>query len=475
MPRYKYALVACARWEEAYIQEWLAYHQSIGFDHVYLYSNDDDPTALAKVVAPYLHGPDPFVTLRHWPQVGEQVAIYLHFLETFREETEWFSFLDIDEFFVLKGVDDVYRFMQDYHASTDCLTFNWVAYGHAWKLQRDDAPVLGSHLWRAEGPADATKMLCRSRLVTADLVRAGHGQGRGAFWHFLDNYRLPGLRCRDVLYQPTDGYSARLPESPRAFVDRPGFRQGVLDRAYIAHVQFKSEDDFLRRWRRGGFDNGEHWRALFESGRYRAVLAEGNRVYDTYLAAYWYRYVRDGMRMGNAPADPAQPYPNLALNKPSWQSSVFRPDGPVPPGSRVSGGGNNGLRTGSYGFHTLPEPRPWWIVDLLAAHRVAAIHIYNRHHTADSTVLSAALDVLGSADGATWTTLFANPGTAFGQDGTPLVVRPASGTLCRFVMVRLRTGGTLHLDEIEVYGDPEPVAAPLAATSLSPDALKTVG
>jgi hypothetical protein len=49
-----------------------------------------------------------------------------------------------------------------------------------------------------------------------------------------------------------------------------------------------------------------------------------------------------------------------------------------PTGSRTSGGGNNGVRTGSYGFHTDLETQPWWAIDLLGRYYIEAIHIYNR-------------------------------------------------------------------------------------------------
>ncbi|MBS0640562.1 MAG: glycosyltransferase family 2 protein [Proteobacteria bacterium] len=475
MPRHKFSLVACARWEEAYIQEWIEYHQSIGFDHIYLYSNDDDPAPLISAVSPYLHGDKPFVTLRHWRHIGEQPQIYLHFLETFREETEWFSFLDIDEFFTLKGVDDIYAFMLDYQSSTDCLYFNWVQYGHSFKQQRDDLPVLTSYLWRAAGPADATKLLCRASSVPAELVRDGLARGRGAFWHFLDNYNLPDVRCRDVLYHPTQGYSANLPDSPRPFVTRPGFAGAILDRAYIAHVQFKSEEDFLRRWRRGGFDNGEHWKALFESGRYKTLLAEANQVYDTYLAAYWHRYTEAARRVDTQPHLVPPPGENVALNKPSWQSSVHRPGPDEPPGSRILGGGNNGLRRCAYGFHTQAEPRPWWVVDLLAPHVITEIHIYNRRDTHAAAARSRTLELRGSADGATWETLYRHQGEPFGFDGMPLVARLPPGTQYRFIQVRLHSDEALHLVEVEVYGMPSPRPVALVGTALSPEALSADG
>ncbi len=454
MPRHKYSIVACARWEEAFIQEWLEYHRSIGFDHVYLYSNDDDPGPLAKVVAPYLHGANPFVTLRHWPDAGVQAPIYLHFLETFKHETEWFAFLDIDEFLVLKGVNDVYGFMLDYRNTVDCLYFHSIIYGNNGKLKRDDAPVLTSYLRRASGPSDATKMLCRSAAVPTELVRSGNERGRGAFWHFLDNYQLPGLRCRDVFHHPMDGYSASLPDSPSRFVNRAGFAPAVLDRAYVAHFQFKSEADFLRRWQRGELDNGEHWKRLFESGRYRDLLAETNAVYDTYLHDYWSSYTGPVTSIVATSAKPSAAAENVALHKPSSQSSIYQPDGGEPAGSSVSGAGNNGRRTGRYGFHTTHEAQPWWMVDLLDSYDIAEIRVYNRIDSPGVAKRSQALDVLCSRDGEAWETVFANPDELFGLDGRPLAVTLATTGPYRFVMLRLRMAGILHLDEVEVYGTP---------------------
>jgi hypothetical protein len=159
------------------------------------------------------------------------------------------------------------------------------------------------------------------------------------------------------------------------------------------------------------------------------------------------------------------PDENVALNKPSWQSSAYRTDGVEPAGSQFSGGGNNGVRTGIYGFHTLFETQPWWIVDLLAPHVLTEIHIYNRR---DHYVLASranALDILASHDGGAWITLFSYQRLEpFGLDGQPLIVTVADKTPYRFVKLMLRNDEHLHLDEIEIYGQPVGVAAGSRAT-----------
>ena len=460
--RHAFALVACARWEETTIQEWVEYHKSIGFSHIYLYANDDDPTPLFRAVAPYTYGSDPFVTFLHWGRPGEQTAMYLHFLRTFKPETTWFCFLDIDEFFVLKGIDNIGRFMRGYEAQTDCLYFNWVLYGNSGRLRREDGPTLTTCLRRALGPDIHTKLLCRSSAIDTAAIAQRCAGGRWAFHHFLDNAGLPGLRCHDVLLESVQGYAASFPDSATRFISRAGFSDAILNRAYIAHFQFRSEEDFMRRWQRGGFGEDETWRALFETGQHKALLADRNQVYDIYLAALWHRHTAGALRDG---ADRVAPGENVALHKPSWQSSVFLPDQAEPALSRTAGGGNNGVRTGTYGFHTDYELRPWWIVDLLAQHRIEAVHIYNRRDSPVVIVRANELDVLVSADGLAWHVLWSNPAEApFGLDGAPLVVTAPPDLACRFLLLRLRGTGYLHLDEVEVYGTaidpPPPVAVP---------------
>jgi hypothetical protein len=104
--------MACARWETPYIVEWLLYHRAIGFDHVYLFCNDDDPTELYSQVLPLIQSADPFVTFRHFPFQGQQFQMYMTGLRQWKDKTEWLMFLDIDEFLCIRGSNDIKFFVQ---------------------------------------------------------------------------------------------------------------------------------------------------------------------------------------------------------------------------------------------------------------------------------------------------------------------------------------------------------------------------
>jgi len=123
-------------------------------------------------------------------------------------------------------------------------------------------------------------------------------------------------------------------------------------------------------------------------------------------------------------------------------------------------GAVDGVKDGTYGFHTNSEAGPWWHVDLGQSLPLDRVVIYNR---CDGNVedRAARLEVLLSDDGKTWAELYRHDGSKFlgSTDNKPLVV-PAAGKKARFVRVRIPEKQYFHLDEVEVYrpGNAENVA-----------------
>jgi hypothetical protein len=111
-------------------------------------------------------------------------------------------------------------------------------------------------------------------------------------------------------------------------------------------------------------------------------------------------------------------------------------------------GAVDGVKNGTYGFHTNSDAKPWWQVDLGQPMALDRIVIYNR---GDGNVegRAARLQVLLSGDGKTWTPLYQHNGTKFSGfvDKNPLVV-PGGGKQARFVRIQLPEPGYFHLDEV---------------------------
>jgi hypothetical protein len=135
------AICVIASEEEIYIDEWLDYHLSIGFHHIYVYDNSDgndlDHGWLSR--RPRLANK---VTIHYLPGEGMQMPAYQHCLENHMrlEGYRWVAFMDVDEFLVLKKHTNVVDFLLEY-AKQGSISLNWELYGWDGRLQFSPKPV----------------------------------------------------------------------------------------------------------------------------------------------------------------------------------------------------------------------------------------------------------------------------------------------------------------------------------------------
>ena len=127
--------------------------------------------------------------------------------------------------------------------------------------------------------------------------------------------------------------------------------------------------------------------------------------------------------------------PNLALGRPATQSSQYNHANAGPQG------GVDGVKNGSFGFHTENEQSPWWQVDLGRVMPLREARLYNRMDCCAER--SRSVHVLLSDDGRSWRGAFVNDGTVFGGVGSQPLVISLQGMAARFVRVTLR--GRDHL------------------------------
>lgn len=151
---------------------------------------------------------------------------------------------------------------------------------------------------------------------------------------------------------------------------------------------------------------------------------------------------------------------NFALKKRATASSFTEVGGLKFPGGAV-----DGIKSGSYGFHTQREYNPWWQVDLGMEIAIDKIVIYNRQDCCSERART--IQVFLSTDGVNFENAYQHNGTVFGgaRDQKPLQVS-LQFKKARFVRLQLNERNALHLDEVEVYG----VMAQLANLALGKSA-----
>jgi hypothetical protein len=118
-------------------------------------------------------------------------------------------------------------------------------------------------------------------------------------------------------------------------------------------------------------------------------------------------------------------------------------------------GGCDGIKDGTYGFHTGSSPSPWWQVDLGAVYPIARILVWNRCDGAQGRAYTLSLRL--SNDSTQWTQVYRHKGTPFSgfPDQKPLCIRPQH-VKARYVRITVPGQPYLHLDEVEVFGADDP-------------------
>ena len=103
----KIAICAIIKDEHRYLDEWLQYHLNLGFDEIWLYedfgslSHKDICKKYDNVI---INSMELFESHRINPK--RQTILYKWFLEKYRDNYDWITFIDIDEFITLdKGLN----------------------------------------------------------------------------------------------------------------------------------------------------------------------------------------------------------------------------------------------------------------------------------------------------------------------------------------------------------------------------------
>lgn len=151
----KIALVAIAKNEDNYIDEWVDYNYKLGFDDIIIYLNNwryDFKNKKVKTIEFDGH--------------AKQMSAYNHFIQN-NTEYDWVAFFDVDEFLVLKKYNNIHDFI-NYYKNFNGIAVNWYLFGdnHQEKVIDNNYNVLSRFTKREEKPNVHIKSIMK---LTKDL------------------------------------------------------------------------------------------------------------------------------------------------------------------------------------------------------------------------------------------------------------------------------------------------------------------
>lgn len=131
--KYNCSICAIFKNEAPFLKEWMEYHLLIGIDHFYLYNNFSDDN-YNEILLPYIE--KGVIDLIDWPVQYGQLQAYKHCYETYKNDTEWIGYIDLDEFVCLKYEQNIKDWIKGYKKYPSVL-INWKFFGTSGRLQHD--------------------------------------------------------------------------------------------------------------------------------------------------------------------------------------------------------------------------------------------------------------------------------------------------------------------------------------------------
>jgi hypothetical protein len=273
-------LAAILREEESFLDEWLVYHKMIGIDHFFLY--DDAPgLPLQKLLQPHAD----YITVIPWynmhadrPGVNRQTKAYVHAVTEYGAGFNWITFIDGDEFIVLRKHETINEFLADFPDAVS-ISLRWHVFGHNGYY--DDPPGL----------------------ITASLIRRKR----------MPDYNVKSITRPEAIIDVQSAHTCVLKyagwvDANNREYEREGY-EGISEVAHINHYQCRSFKRWMQRTKRGDVyaDSVEkvpesHLYRLNEDSCLKTFVAtmslDKNEMTDTYMQKYTPAILYRLMKMG---------------------------------------------------------------------------------------------------------------------------------------------------------------------------------
>jgi hypothetical protein len=218
------AIIAIAKCENLYINEWIDYHLHIGFDNIIICDNDD--TFILKDIIS-----NPKVILEDFTNVcGVQLPAYRQTFAKYKSDYDWIFFIDIDEFLVLETHTNVKDFLSSYSEDTQVINLCWKHFN-----DNDTLDVVDNDY------SVFTRFKTPVKTVDDNLVKSFVSTSipdEAVKWICQHNVFYHRLKSIDVLNNPLNGKYIKSP---------------IYEKAWINHYPTKTIGEYVRqKYFRGG-------------------------------------------------------------------------------------------------------------------------------------------------------------------------------------------------------------------------------
>lgn len=238
----KTLLCTIARMENKYIREFVEHYKKLGYTNICLFDNNyDNEDNFHDVIEDYIN--DGFVILKDYRnKIKCQLDAYNECYDTYKDEYDWISFFDVDEFLVLnkhKTIDEYLSQKKFNKFGVVCL--NWLCYGDNGLVNSDETMPVQIRFREPVSPIDFK----RFKFPENDHVKCCVRGGLNINWK--DNPHVPStLNIRHCNNIGTD-----------CNPNTPTIKFNHKD-AYLKHYSTKTVNEYAEKIKRGFADSQMH-------------------------------------------------------------------------------------------------------------------------------------------------------------------------------------------------------------------------
>lgn len=131
----EYVICSPAKFEKNYILEWVNYHIKLGFDHIYIYNNDDDQNIIKEILKD--NKKVTIINYQYKKNFKKELLIDFYTNGYFK----WCAFIDCDEFITLNGYSNIKDYINSFPDDCNAISLNWLCYGSNGNNTFKKAPI----------------------------------------------------------------------------------------------------------------------------------------------------------------------------------------------------------------------------------------------------------------------------------------------------------------------------------------------
>ena len=218
--------------ENLYIQEYIDHYKKLGYNHIYLYDNNDfDGERFEDVIQKEID--EGFISIINYRGDIEkpQFRAYIDCYEKNNKNYDWLSFFDIDEFLELRPKNiKIQEFLnQEKFKYCQNIKFNWITYSDNDKLYYENKPI--QERFNKSLPHNYVNIHVKST-VRGDLPT---------------NYWIGGTNP----HSGVNNYNCCDPTGRKISSTSPYNGRIIYKYGYIKHYRTKTVEEYVNKMKRG--------------------------------------------------------------------------------------------------------------------------------------------------------------------------------------------------------------------------------